>query len=207
VRHVALALALVVAAAAPARGDDDGPEYVPAAKRSIGFGIVGHASRIGGVSEGGGGPSLELAVGVGRWQPFAEAAVSSAGFESWTMPAAESRIDGWMARGGLGVRWIATQFMLEPGAAFEMYLETFGGFERFWWNAGGRLTRPDVGVGVGTQVRVWKPFHTTIRLDARIVFTPGDRNGLWVSCRGSCPPSSQSTSSTGLMAGLGWAWR
>lgn len=213
VRHAWLALALVIAVApvaraedAPDEDDDDASPYVPLARHSIAVGFLGHGTRIAGVSESGGGPVVELALGIGRWQPFAEAMIASAGASSWTAPATDMRVDGWMGRGGLGIRWLARQFAPDDGGAFELYLQAFAGVERFWWHDGTRLLRPDVGVGLGTQIRVFAFHDLTMRLDARVLFTPADRDGMWVSCRGACPSSSQDGSASGFMTGIEVAW-
>jgi hypothetical protein len=207
VRHVSLVLVLALVGTAHADDDDSDPIYTPVASHSFGVELGGHATRIGGVSETGWGMSVEAALGVNRWQPFAEAMFASVGVGSWNMPASETTLDGWMGRGGLGVRWIARQFEPDPDGAIELYLQALAGIEKFWWHDGGRLTRPDFGVGMGTQVRAYHMHGFTFRIDARIMFTPSDRDGLWVTCRGStCPPSGQNTSSTGFMTGIGVAF-
>jgi len=202
VRHVWVSLALVLASA---QAGADG-HYVPVASHSISLGFSGHGTHIDGASETGGGPTLELALGVGRWQPFVEGMISTAGVGSWTMPAVDDRVDGWMGRGGLGLRWIARQFRPDPSGAIELYLQAIAGVEKFWWHDGTRLTRPDVGVGFGTQIRVF-PFHGfTTRIDVRLLFTPTDRESAWVSCRGTCTAATNDGSAAGFMTGMQFGW-
>src|SRR5258706_9482331 len=123
------------------------------------------------------------------------------------MSALDSRVDGWMGRGGLGVRWLAREFEPDPSLGIELSLEALAGLEKFWWHDGSRMSRPDVGIGTGTQFRAYDWHAFTFRIDVRLMFTPSDRDGLWVSCRGTtCPPSGQHTSSTGFMTGIGVAW-
>ena len=200
------------ATAATVHAEGDEARFLPVGGRLLALGFEGHAGRIGGVSEAGYGGYLELALGAGRWQPFVEGALATTGVNSWTMPAADTRVDGGMMRGGLGLRWIAAQFVPDSSAAIELVFDTFAGIERYSWHDGGRLRRPDLGVGVATQVRIARPFHLTFRLGMRIMFAPSDRDGLWVSCRSSSPdsgcdgPPAQQTSSTGFLSQIGFAW-
>ncbi len=145
------------------------------------------------------GPGLELALGSGRWQYFGELALAHVDTET-------TMASGWMGRGGLGVRWIARQFQPEPGGAVELFLEAVTGVERYWWQDGGQLTRPDLGAGVGMQVRVWALHGLTLRLDTRVVFTPSDRDAALVACRGGGCPAGTSTSVAGFVGGLGVGW-
>jgi hypothetical protein len=213
VRHAGLASVLVIAAtAATARAEGDEPRFLPVGARSLALGFEGHAGRIGGVSEAGYGGYLELALGAGRWQPFVDGALATTGVNSWTAPAADTRVDGAMMRGGLGVRWIAAQFVPDPSGAVELAFETFAGIERYTWHDGSRLRRPDLGVGVATQIRIARPFHLTFRIGMRVVFAPSDRDGPWVACRSSSPdsgcdaPPAQQTSSAGFLTQIGFAW-
>jgi hypothetical protein len=76
------AIALAASAAAAHADDDDDDEdatFVALPKRSIGLRLSGRGTRIGGRSETGFGPTLELAFGTGRWQYFVEGGIASAG--------------------------------------------------------------------------------------------------------------------------------
>lgn len=198
-RHVWLLLVLVTTTA---HADD----YVPAPSRSFAIGLGGYGNYVNGVSETGYGPSLELAIGVGRWQPFLEGSIATASVGSWTMSALDSHIDGWMGRAGAGVRWLARQFRPDPDGTIELYLDAFAGVERFWWHDGTRITRPDVGVGFGTQVRMLEFHNLTTRIDVRLVFTPTDRDSALISCRGTCTPMTTNDSSVGFMGGIQLGW-
>lgn len=196
--RIALCLILATATARAEGGEDDG--FVPAPGRSLALGGVGHASHLGSSQEGGMGADLEAALGTGRTQVFGELTVASSELD--TMPSEK----GTFGRAGAGVRWLARQFQPEPGGAIELYLEAVTGVERYWWQDGGQLTRPDLGAGIGMQMRAWQFHGLTIRIGARVVFTPTDRDAALVSCRGSGCPMGTSTSVAGLVAGLGVAW-
>lgn len=197
-----LAVALAVAPAV-AHADDDG-EFVGFPKRSIAISGLGHGSHIGGLSESGFGAALELAIGRGRWQYFGEAALSSAGYSSWTTGIDEMRVDGKMLHGGLGVRWLARQFRPDSGGGFEMFLLSLLGLQRFYFDDGGRLTRPEVALGAGFEVRLYKRPKLAIRVDGRVLFTPNDRDSTLVSCRGRC--DMEDGGATGFMTAFGIAW-
>lgn len=199
VHRIALCLVLL-AATARADDGDDGP-FVAAPGHAFAVGVMGRASHLGGVDEGGAAGNLEFALGSGRFQYFAEALLGAANLE---MPAAPA---GYIARGGVGVRWLARQFQPDSsGGGAELYLEAITGVERYWWQDGGRLTRPDLGVGVGMQMRAWGFHGVTVRLGSRIVFAPTDRDAALVACRGTGCPIGTSTGVAGLMAGLMVGW-
>jgi hypothetical protein len=162
--------------------------------------VVGHSSRLSGLAEGGWGPGLELALGHGRWQLLAEGSVA------WvTAGPVDQEVHGRQLRGGGAVRWIARSFELMDFAAVEMALEAFAGVERFDWQGGGALVRPDLGVGVGWQIRTLKHHQLGFRSEARVFFAPTDRDAATAVCRGTCTMPA-STSSAGLMAIFGAQW-
>jgi hypothetical protein len=171
--------------------------------RSLAIGVQGHGTRIGGRSEGGFGPSLELALGRDRWQYFAEASIASTGRNDWTTPAADTDIDGKLARGGIGLRWLARQFQVDTSGGLELFLLSALGFQRFYFDDG-RLTRPEVALGFGLQGRTYKRPRLAFRLDARVLFTPNDRESVLVACRGTC--MTETGSSTGFLTGIALAW-
>ncbi len=203
-----LVLATLVAAVPAHAGDDDADdedgEFVAFPTRSIALSGLGHGSRIGGLSESGFGVALELALGRGRWQYFTEALMSSAGYGPWTAGIDDMRIDGRMLHGGLGVRWLARQFRPDSSGGIEMFLLSMLGIQRFYFDDGGRLTRPEVALGAGFQVRLYKRPRLAVRIDARVVFTPNDRESALVSCRGRC--DMEAGASTGFMTAFGVAW-
>jgi hypothetical protein len=144
VRVLAFALALIAASTA-ARADEDDEtgedgEFVPVPKRSVAVSFAGHGTRIGGHSETGVGPSLELALGRGRWQYFGEGGLASANVSA---PAAneDGTIRGRMAHAGLGARWIARQFRPDGGGGIELFLLSRLGMHRFYLDDGTRLGR------------------------------------------------------------------
>jgi hypothetical protein len=208
VRTLALVSTVLVALTAPALADDDDvddddEEVTPMPRTSVGFGFQGHGSRIGGRSEAGFGPTLELALGRGRWQYVAEASVATSGMDEWTTPALESEINGRLLRGSLGLRWIARQFTPAPAGAIELLLLAGLGAQRFDFDDG-RLIRPEVALGFGVQIRKFENPRLAFRLDARAVFTPNNRESALVSCRGNC--MAESGASTGFLTGMTIAW-
>jgi len=206
---VRLATLCLLAAALPgtARADEGESEraFAPVPTYSFAIGLISHATYIAGLPETGLGPSVEVALGSGRSQLFGEAALAYVSQQTWTSSAYDARVIGWMGRAGLGVRWLARQVELEEGFATELYLLAAGGAERFWWHGGGKLTRPDLDVGLGIQIRSWKRPRFAMRIEARVVFTPGGQDTPMVACRGSCPANATG-SGTGLMTGLVFAW-
>ncbi len=206
VRTLALTIPLLSALMAPALADDDddGPEYTPLPAKSIAFGAYGHGSRIGGRSEGGFGPTVEVALGRGRWQYFAEVGIATAGLDDWTTPALKTRVDGRLLRGDLGVRWIARQFSPDSSGALEMFMLAALGAQRFTFENDDRLTRPEVSLGFGLQGRMFSRPRLAFRLDIRAVFTPNDHESALVACRGNC--MMETGSSAGFLTGITLAW-
>jgi hypothetical protein len=185
---------------ATAWAGESGDDFVGAPSRSIALGFVGHDSHLGALSEGGMGADLEAALGSDRAQYFGELTMTSASVD--TMP----NVDGYFGRAGVGVRWLARQFQPERGGGFELVMEAVGGVERYWWKDGGRMTRPDLGLGIGLQMRAWKFHGLTMRLVSRVMFAPTDRESSLVACRGSGCPMGTSTSIAGFMTGMVFAW-
>ncbi len=203
VRPAWIVISIVLGAAGTAAAghtpDEDG--VVGNADHAFGVALLGQAGRIGGVGEGGIGMTLEAALGRGRWQYFVEASAARVGLENATE---EMTFDGTLGRGALGARWIARQFQMDGEGGVELYLLGAAGLQRFWWDDGGKLTRPEVDVGWGTQVRLWKwRTEVAVRIDMRVVFTPSDPASPLVACRGAC---AAGTSGTGLISGIGASW-
>jgi hypothetical protein len=203
---IAVCLVAVTVAAAPARAETDPPKTVDGMwvwpRRSIGVFLGGGGSRLAGHSVGGLGPTVDLAVGDGRFQYFGELSLWFASVGAGT----GQSVSGVEARAGVGVRWLARSFVMERDGAIEMILEAVSGVEQFWWKQGGRLTRPDFGAGWGWQVRLRK-HKFAFRTSARVFFAPSDPDDATAICRGECmqKPSAESWSS-GLMVNMGAAW-
>lgn len=202
-RRVALALTTLAALAGVVRADED-PDHVPFKRLSAAIGVQGHGTRIGGRSEGGFGPTLELALGRGRWQYLAEGAIATSSMSDWTTPATEMDIDGSLLRGGIGARWLARQFMPDDSGGIELVLHSLLGVQRFYFDDGSRLLRPELAVGAGVQGRVYRRPRLAFRIEARVLFTPNDRETALVACRGRC--ANETGSSTGFMTGIAFAW-
>ena len=206
-RAVFALVATLAVTGAPAHASGDDPKEVDGIwawkKRTVGVFFGGGGGGFGKLSVGGFGPTLDLAVGDGRFQYFAEASL-------WWVSAGageDKNVTGLEARAGGGVRWLARSFVMERDGAIELVLEAFAGVEQFWWNRGGRLTRPDLGAGWAWQVRMRKS-QFMFRSTARVFFAPTDPDLSTQICRGECPMAtpSASTWSSGLMASMGVAW-
>lgn len=205
-----LVVALTAAAPAvahaddPATDDDEDGAFVPLPKRSAGFGLLIHGSRIGGDTESGVGPYIEYALGRDRWQYVGEGSLSTTSRNLPNAPSDAMAVGGKMLHGALGVRWLARQFRPDEGGGIELFLTSMLGAQRFYFSDGGRLTRPELAVGFGLQVRTYKRPRIGFHLDARIVFTPNDRESSLVRCVGSC--EMEKGASTGFMTGFGLSW-
>jgi hypothetical protein len=184
VRCLALTVAAILAASPSVRAepdsDDEDASYAPMPARSVGVSLAGHGSRIDGASEGGFGPALEVALGRGRWQYFAESGIAGVGRDlardAMSVPA--ERIDGRMVRGALGTRWIARQWSPASEGGIELLLTSLIGAQRFYFDDGLRRSRPQVGLGFGAQFRGYRRIKLAFRLDTRVLFTPGERAGF-----------------------------
>jgi hypothetical protein len=195
----AIVAAIVICTAGAAAADTDYTPW-PAWAPEVGFG--GHVSRIGARSEGGVDGVLALAYGTGRWQLFGEATLGTAGFDNTaTTPALDMRIDGSRTWFGGGVRWLARQFVVERELLVEMDLHAQSGIERYAFDDGSVLVRPDVAVGVGWDIRVPRIHQLTTRIEVRIVFAPNER--AEIACRGSCVATG---TAPGMDMGITFAW-
>jgi hypothetical protein len=192
VRLLAFAFALVaasgVARADDDTDDDDDGEFVAVPKRSVALSFVGHGTRIDGHSEGGVGAALELALGRGRWQYFLEGVLATSSISD---PNGDVMLSGRTANAGLGARWIARQFRPDRGGGIELFLLSRLGVQRFYFEDGSRVGRPELAVGFGIQGRVYKRPRIAFRLDTRVLFTPSD---------------DMNDDTTGFSLGVGFAW-
>lgn len=201
----ALALAALTGVAHADDDDDDDGAFEPLPTFSIALSLGGHGTRIGGHSEGGFGPSLELAYGRGRWQYFIEGAFQTADLREWTAGALEpSTLDGRMLRGDLGARWLARQFRPDSFGGIELFLLSAVGVQRFHFANDARLTRPELAFGVGMQGRMYRKPRIGFRLDARVLFTPNDREDAIVACHDRC--MAEAGASTGFSTGIAFLW-
>jgi hypothetical protein len=195
----------VIGATAPARADVEDRDPIPPPARAVTAGIMGHGGRYLGQSEGGFGPFLELAAGSGRWQGFAELGAMriKAGEDG------EPGRKGMFVRGGAGVRWLARSFMFDEKGSIDMHLEAFAGLGQLRWDRAEHVMRPDLGVGVGYDVRMFQPWKIAFRLSARAYFAPHDHSAApATACHGTtvCSMDPASSSSSGLMALFGLSW-
>ena len=161
------------------------------ASADAGLSLLAHVGNLDGRSASTMAGDLELGITDDRWQYFGELA----GGRAWIA----DEIAGITARAGIGVRWRARSLELGRNASLDMTLEAVTGVERYWWETGERRTRPDVGAGVGWQLRGHG--FGTMRASARVVFAPSDPT--LAVCRGDCPVR-MSTTNAGLMAVIGF---
>ena len=208
-RALTCVLTLVaLSGAARADEDDDDPDgdYQPFPTKSIAVGGYGHATHVAGHAEGGFGLTMELAYGRGRWQYLVEGGFASADRDPAMTPLApeEMRIGGHMTRAALGARWLARQFTPDSSGGVELFLLSLAGVEHYHYEGGSKLTRPEIGFGVGIQGRIYRKPRVAFRLDMRLLFTPDDADSSLVRCRDLCTRDPRS--STGFMTGMALAW-
>ncbi len=205
-RVFAFALALVaVTSVARADDDDEDGDFVPMKTLSVAVAIGGHSTRIGGQSETGLGPSLELAYGRGRWQYIIEGGFATATLSEPEVGGNEPvTTSGRMLHGDLGLRWLARQFRPDSIGGVELLLLSALGVQRYYLGDATRLTRPELAFGFGIQGRLYRRPRIAFRLDMRVLFTPNDREGDVVACRGRC--MTEAGASTGFSTGIGFAW-
>lgn len=196
------ALALALAASARFARADGGDDITGFRRWTIGVGAVGHAAHVDGVSAGGWGPGVEIALGAGRVQYFLEGAEL---FEDAKDPSSPATLSPTRElRGGAGVRWLARQFGLGRTGGIEMHLEVVAGFERYRWDGGATVTRPDIGFGWAWQVRLFR-HRFAIHETARVVFSSSDTLVPATTCRGcaAATTSASSVPSAALLAVFG----
>jgi hypothetical protein len=202
VLRIALGLTLVSAPAFAEVYEEEEAQFHEAPGMGLAVGFFSHDSEVGGTRASGVGAGVEGALGHGRTQFFAELSVMSAKLETMNAPGPR----GTFGRTGAGVRWLARQFQPEREFGVELFLEAVAGVERYWWDGGGQLTRPDLGIGVGTQTRIWEFHNLTIRLEGRVLFAPTDPGSSLIACRGTGCPVGTSGSSAGFTGGIVIGW-
>lgn len=193
-----LVVLTLLAASAVARAEVAAPSV---GRHTLTLGMIGGGGHLAGLDLGGFGPNLEVALGSGRWQYFTE---GGAMIVSLGGPGVDT--GGYQVRGGLGARWIARSLQFDHSAAVEMTLEGFTAVSEYWWTGGGRLLRPEVGVGVGWQVRFLDNLRYATRMTIRIAFGPDDPQRAMTACKGACPSraATGSNSSIGVLMGFQW---
>jgi hypothetical protein len=206
---VALALVAGLAPAVAHADDEDDPDgdFVSFPSRSVAIGGYGHGTHVGRHSEGGFGATLELAYGKGRWQYLAEGSISGSSFDDPNAPpnaTTRMTIDGHVWRGALGARWLARQFMPDSSAGIELFLLSLVGMEHYHYAGGAKLTRPEIALGAGIQLRGYRKPRIAFRIDIRLLFTPSEPDSALVACRDLCDRDAGSI--TGFMTGLAFAW-
>ena len=170
-RHATLLAVAVLAAASPARAevDDEDTYFVGFPRYTVDAGFTGHGTRIDGLTESGMGARLDLGYGRGRWQYSAEGSLESSSLQETQTTASAGR----RARGALGVRWLARQFIPVDQLGVDMVLHAAGGLSSYRW-MDGTSTRPDVDLGVGMAVRKFARHDIYVRLDLDLLVSRGD---------------------------------
>jgi hypothetical protein len=186
--RLAIASILVAATALPAHAEHMHP-YSPV---SATLSMMIRDDHSGGDETTAAGSALELAIGSGRFQYFAEGSIA----------AIQSIAGGTEVRGGGGIRWLARSFEIGH-VALEMHLEGVAGYTRMTRDSDGLHEKyPDVGFGVGWSVRVHDP-RILFRISARAVFAQNEKDQMT-----ECPvgPCDRSSSVPGFVAlvGLGY---
>jgi hypothetical protein len=197
---VALSVLAVIAVTGLARAEGEDRDPIPMQGRTVALGIMGHGGRYLGHDEGGFGPYLEVAATSRRWSYFAELGATK-------LASKDTERTGLFPRGGIGVRWLARSFLFDGHGGIDMNLEAFAGLGQLRWDHGEHVLRPDLGVGVGYQIRLLKPWKLALRVSARAYFAPNDHSAAPMAvCRGTCSTEVPRSSSSGLMALFGFVW-
>ncbi len=194
-----LVILCALAGSAAADDDEDGPELPPVPDRGIGFGVIAHSGMLGGIEESDVGPTIELALGKSRTQYYVDTSVTAA-----KLGRGDAAIDGSTMRGGAGLRWLARSFELGSNGAIDLHLEGFAGAARVKFEGMKRIWRPELGVGIGYQLRgYWKQNkrHVAFRVSARLYFAPVERDVAMEACRGC--ETRGGTNNSGMAVFLG----
>lgn len=187
------AIVIVTILAGTASADTDAAEW-PARLRALYLG--GGVSYLGTESVGGPGITGEQAWGYGRWSLGGEASVR---WLPWSGVALRSAVDA---------KWLARSFRPDSSGAIELYLDAGVGAELISGH-GAVVTRPDVRLGWGLQVRDVGRFR--VRMAIRITLAPSfDRDAVeTIACRGTCTTMTSAPSppiDEGFELLLGAAW-
>ena len=179
-----IVLAIVAALGAPARAD-------------VGASMLVQASSYGGLQEGGGGVMLEVSRRRGRLEYFGDLGISVISAKRGTLAVGTGASSSLLG----GVRVIARSFTADE-AAIELAIDLFAGVQHMQFSDE-HVTRPQLGAGVGWQVRLRE--KKTIRIMTRLFAAPtfGDRDEP--VCRGACPDQPRETA-YGFMGLFGASW-
>lgn len=215
------AIALAAAPTAAVADRDDHTRPAPFDRWDRGLFFAGHGASVAGISGGGFGLAGEVARGHGRWQLFGDASLmwttlavsrgpiaDGAAMAAAPAPAADVEgADGFETRLGLGGRRLLRAFEPDHSAAIELFAEGGVGVSRIWWNGGGTLTRPDVFVGVGWQVRGFETPLLAIRMAVKVIVqAPVDDDATAGLCQGTCPLPGHHGADPGFVGQIGVAW-
>ena len=197
--RLALSLLALVALAGTARADDDDPHVWPRRTKMLAIGGGAQYLR----NESIGGPALfgELGLGRGRWQWVPNATVQMV-FGDGLRPT------GWGLQGGLDARWLARTFEPDSSASLQLFINAGPAIEHIDLGTSA-LTRPEIGVGWGVQVRGLQEHHWTIRMAFRFELAPAldAREVDRIVCRGQCTSApSSSPLDEGFKTIMGVVW-
>ncbi|HVV87763.1 MAG TPA: hypothetical protein VHE35_32210, partial [Kofleriaceae bacterium] len=143
----------------------------------------------------------------GATGPGAAAGTAAAGATTTTPPAGTAGTDGFDVRLGFGARRVLRAVEPDSSAAIELYVEGGGGVTRTWWNGGGTLTRPDLSVGAGWQIRGFQAPLLAIRLAVKVIVQPPIDDAATASlCHGTCPPAGHHGGDTAFIGQFGVSW-
>lgn len=152
---------------------------------------------------GGTGADIEVAAGVGKRGQVA--------LEGFLALLADNRFDTGMIHSRLGVtgRWFPRAFHPDSLAVFEMYVEAGTGLQSSWWDGGERLTRHDVTLGTGMQMRFRYRGQLALRNGVQFLWAePAPLAQLERAvCRGTCPAAGHAAPlDVGFMWQFGLVW-
>jgi hypothetical protein len=195
-------MAIVICTAGAAAADP----IVPNGHLVLAAGFGSHVSRVADRTEGGVDGLVQLGFGSGRWQVLVEGKAGTTGLgNTATTPALEMAIDGSRLRAGAEVRWLARQFAPENDCFIEMSLAATVGIERYAFDDHTRIVRPDLGVGVGWDIRAAAIHDLTTRMEVMLVFTPDEHTAL-VACRGTTCDGGDNHPIGGFEFGFVFGW-
>ena len=201
--RVSILRLLVILVAASTAGEARAEDWdrVKWPKRTKALYLGGGATYLG--NEGLGGPSVtgEYALGCCRWQLLGDAGLT------WYIPDGDGGGGGLGARAGVAGRWLARSFRADSSARIEMFMNGGTGIEHLAVGDG-HVTRPDLWVGWGVQVRLLEK-KRMMRITFRVAVAPSLDDDMVdrLACRGTCtsvPSTSPLDDSFQTM--LGWAW-
>jgi hypothetical protein len=196
---VALCALAAATTARPAHADDVDPNVWP--HRATVVSLGGGAQYLRNESIGGPALFVEHGLGRGRWQWVPNVTAQ------WFIGDAEHR--GWGAQLGLDARWLARNFEPDSSASLQLFINGGPGVEHVELG-NGMITRPNVGVGWGFQIRaLHEPHRWMFRFAFRFELAPAldTRDVDRIICRGQCTSAASSLPlDEGFKALLGLSW-